>query len=1638
MQSLFTAEHKKFIKNLSKKVNQTDSPYKDSVKQLAKQLFTHMSVEEIQSHEYSYWYETFNNMIKSMSLRKLKNPIIEVEHSKIDPTITQVLLVNDNVPFLVDSATMACAEFGLNIKLISHPIIQIKGKDNNRVLIEKPKKGETQAKSLIYIEIKRIEHKTDVMAFLAYLEQVFKQIRTAVSDWQPMLEVMQLAKDSIGHLNDAAVRIEQQRFVDWLVDDNFTFLGYRKYECKNKQMVPVKNTGLGLLSPDLDADSNDASQLAADGYQIQKQSDLVVITKVNVISKVHRKGNLDYIGLLETDAAGKIKIEHRFIGLFTSVATNTNSLKIPYISDKIKVLIKQFGFDAHSHSGKMLMHIIDTMPRDEVLQSNTQELFNAVYQSLVIQEKITTQVTARQDKFNRFCSFMVYVPRDLFNTSTRHKIQTLLAQSVDGVEVEYSVAIDESHYARLYVVIRNNKQFNNELLKEIKSELIDVVTTWEDKLAATLSERLGHEESVRLMYKFKDSFPVAYSEDVSPWVASFDVENADKIKDSDDIQMSLYEPRVKRQGDFRFKVFRFHNTIPLSEVLPDLENLGLHVVSERPYELKMNNGHSIWVQDFDLTLESGNGLELDLVKTRFHQAFAKVVGGELESDPLNKLVILGGLTWREISFLRCLVKYLLQTGLPFSMDYIEKAMVQHPHISRWLVELFSIKFSPQLDLVEAKEVRKHLDSFNEKFAIQCNHLNITLNQYQQDRVYKYTRSRKFSRSSMADKAIKVINALLESVKSQDEDRIIRHMVDIITAILRTNYYQIDIKGFHKAAISLKIDSSKLSFLPKPVPFREIFVYSPKVEAIHLRMGKVARGGLRWSDRYEDFRTEVLGLMKAQNVKNSIIVPVGSKGGFVVKKLPKGSRDEVMAEVIDCYKTFIGSMLDITDNIKGKRIIPPENVVRHDSDDPYLVVAADKGTATFSDIANGISEERGFWLGDAFASGGSAGYDHKGMGITAKGAWESVKRHFHELGVDCQSEDFSVVGIGDMMGDVFGNGMLLSKHICLKAAFNHLHIFLDPNPDSSKTWKERERLFKLPRSSWEDYNQKLISKGGGIFSRFDKAIPISPEVRAWLKIKEDELAPQELIKKLLLSEIDLIWNGGIGTYVKSSDESHAEAGDSANNALRVDGRQLKSKVFGEGGNLGMTQKGRIEFAENGGKVNTDFIDNSAGVDCSDHEVNIKILLKAMMEDGLYTTESRNKLLASMTDDVSDLVLKNNYMQTQTLSFMHHLSSNRVGAKAHLIRLLESKGLLDRDIEFLPSDAELERRRKNNEGLSRPELCVLLSYSKLDLYDQVIESSVLNDPWLRRLLINYFPKKLQKVDEKYLNNHRLKREIIGTILTSQIIDRMGATFVTRMHEDTGADVGSICQAFYIVVELFKLNQLWEGIESHDGLVEVPKQIEAFVAIWKFARQTIRWVLNNLGHKLKIEKQYNELNKGVNQFRKNFTKYISETDKAAMNRVINAIDKQGFSKDLAQDIAALPYLSAALDVVKVANKKKVPVRDAADLYFPLGKMLNLIWLQNMIEQLAVSNQWHVHARGGLRDDLTEYHAQLTESLLKRYGKQKNSEEILAEWTQDFGQKVKNVKHMMNSIKLEKVADYPTIMVAINTLSHLVTATK
>ncbi len=1642
MFSLLTEEHKVHLKRIRGLIQKSDNPAKNSANQLIAQLFEQMSLSEIRHHNDRYWTNVSFDFIRFIAGCKSKRLCVNVfnpdeeTHGYSDPSISVIQLYNKNVPFLVDSVTLACADQGLDIALISHPVVAIDTHENGERTIVKANESGLEHKSIIYIEVNRIKTKAKLKRIKEKLEQVLSQVHRVVMDWQPMIKALDRASKRIGDLQDDHTRRMQQDYLSWLKNNNFTFLGYRKYDRVKGRMVADADSGLGLFNLKFDADKDyDVSDIPVSGYQVGKQSDLVLISKTNVRSQVHREGNLDYVGVLETDADGQIVSEHRFFGLYTSAAVNTRPWDIPYISEKVTAISQRFQYDENSHSGKRILHILESLPRDELLQTNREELFATIYHILTIEERKSSHIIPRRDKFGRFFSFLVYIPRDKFNTNVRHHIQDLLSEAVHGCDVEFSVSIDEGKLARLYVMVFVDRP--DVAMPEVdvlESAVANVIKDWRDELEDTLLEKHGADTGQALANRFANAFPLAYTEEVSPWVASFDVENAARLEKDGDLRMSLYRPRVQEDGKFRFKVFRHGHTIPLSRVLPILENLGLHVVSERPYELRFADEESIWIQDLDLALAGGRELELALVRDRFHAAFEQIVKGRTESDKLNQLLIYGGLDWREITLMRALIKYLLQTGLPYSKTYLQRALINHPHISRWVIELFKFKFDPDFDRLDDATIKDKLADLKTRYQRQIEHLDVSLNQLQMSNLENFFNSRKFSRERLTNKIISIIGALLDSVSSQDEDKIIRYTVDTVRAVLRSNYFQTDADGAFKDYISLKIDSGQLPFLPKPVPYREIFVYSPRVEAIHLRMGPVARGGLRWSDRYEDFRTEVLGLMKAQNVKNSIIVPVGSKGGFVVKKMPpKHDREAVQKEVVACYQSFIRGMLDITDNIVANDIVPPPQVVRGDGDDPYLVVAADKGTATFSDIANSLSLDYGFWLGDAFASGGSAGYDHKGMGITAKGAWESVKRHFRELGVDCQSEDFSVVGIGDMMGDVFGNGMLLSKHICLKAAFNHMHIFIDPTPDAAATWKERKRLFDLPRSTWEDYNTALISSGGGVYSRFDKSIPITPEVKAWLNIRESELPPQDLIKRILLAEVDLIWNGGIGTYVKAQDESHAEVGDSANNVLRVDGGQLKCRVFGEGGNLGMTQKGRIEFAAKGGKVNTDFIDNSAGVDCSDHEVNIKILLKAMAEDGLMNEKERNKLLASMTDNVSALVLRNNYLQTQALSMMEALTVDRIGAKAHLIRVFEQKGLLDRQLEFLPSDSELQRRQQDGEGLLRPELCVLLSYSKLDLYKQLIDSAAINDPWFERTLVNYFPPKLRKTEAQYFQQHRLKNPIIATLVTSKIIDHMGATFVQRMLEDTSANAGAIAKAFYVVVELFDIDALWHAIEQHDLKVDAMAQTQARITIWQFIRQAVRWILNNVGHELDIRAVIDAHRNGIKTFMANLEKYLSNADATRKLREQKALQKQGFASQVAEQIACLNQYSPALDVVSASQRVEARVNDVANLYFQLGDTLKLLWLQKTVESLPVKNNWHVHARGGLRDDLLAHHANLTEKLIRRYGTSSQPEKIIQKWVKEFNDEFIASQKMMRLIRHDKSFDYATLMVAVNSLNNL-----
>jgi glutamate dehydrogenase len=960
-----------------------------------------------------------------------------------------------------------------------------------------------------------------------------------------------------------------------------------------------------------------------------------------------------------------------------------------------------------------------------------------------------------------------------------------------------------------------------------------------------------------------------------------------------------------------------------------------------------------------------------------------------------------------------------------------ETLAKYPPIACLLVELFEASFDPARK--DESEYRRELSA--KKLAQRFKTLldedfvrDVVLLEYIADMVAARQRDR--------DVQVRTIRAAfkraLESVTSLDEDRILHAFYKIIDVTLRTNYFQIDEKGCLKDYISFKLDSQAVPDLPLPRPYREIWVFSPRFEGIHLRGGKIARGGLRWSDRREDFRTEVLGLMKAQNVKNTMIVPVGAKGGFVVKHPPtQGGRDAVMQEGIDCYSNFIHGLLDITDNLDVEHVLPPADLVRRDDDDPYLVVAADKGTATFSDIANAIAGQHGFWLNDAFASGGSAGYDHKGMGITARGAWEGVKRHFREMGMDIQREPFTVIGIGDMGGDVFGNGMLLSRHTRLKAAFNHLHIFLDPDPDEKASYGERRRLFRKTPSSWSDYKLELISRGGGVFSRHDKTIPLSREIRDWLGIEDKQLAPHALIRELLKAPVDLLWNGGIGTYVKASSESHAEVGDLANNALRVDGRDLRCKVIGEGGNLGFTQRGRMEFASGGGRVNTDFIDNSAGVDTSDHEVNIKILLNQVMRAGKLDIKSRNQLLADMTGEVAALVLRSNYLQTQAISMMEQLSGPRLGSKQHFISVLENEGLLDRQLEFLPDDEELTDRRHRGEGLSRPELSVLLSYSKIRLYQQLLSSDVPEDPYLSGELIRYFPRPLQDGYAEYMQDHRLKREIISTQVTNSLVNRMGASFTLRMHEDSGAEPAEVAKAYTIARVVFEAREYWQKIENLDSKVAPNLQITAQLAMWNLLRQATRWLLNLPGRKLDIQLMVDRLAPGLHALTRSMQQSISADDAESMMRHMQPYLDGGFPKILAKRTVVLEYLFPALDVVETAVRRETDVQRVARVFIDLGESLDLRWLRRQVESLEVVGQWHARARANLRDELLTQQNLLVERVLQSTGQE---DDAVAAWMGDNEQNVRQVVDMMQNMKKHADMDYATMAVAVRSLAQLV----
>ncbi|MEE4295028.1 MAG: NAD-glutamate dehydrogenase [Wenzhouxiangella sp.] len=1614
----------------------------------AREFLARMPIEELNAASVSALAAITRGMREFAAQRVAGVPLIRVynpdpERNGWSSPHTVVEIINDDMPFLVDSVVLALSRTGVSAQLIIHPVLKVRRDQGGHWLELDTPDADIGGESLMHVQIDRQTYPEKLSEIENAVLDGLADVRRAVGDWSTMCERSRAIAEEFRAGNQQlgeAFAQEAGDFFTWLAEDHFTFLGYREYRIEEqggeRVLRALPETGLGIMHRDHRPAPTRSLRELSRGSDRQSADNPIIITKTNAKSTVHRGGYMDYISVLDFNEAGEVRGEKRLIGLFTSGAYIRRCQDTPLVRRKVEEVMSASALRANSHAGKALMHILETLPRDELFQATSDELLDLATGILDLQERSQTRLFIRRERFSRFFSCLVFIPRDRFNTENREKIQAILKRALKGERLDFTVRVGESKLARVNVIVRPRGggpvEFDR---KAIEDRIKQAIRSWNDELTEILVREHGEERGLELSRRFGQAFPGSYMEDVSPHVASYDVVHSASLRDLDDLRMSLYRPRQRDDQRLRFKLFKHGDPIPLSDVLPMLENLGLRIVSERPYKLNLSTGHRLWIQDFDMDPPESGEINLPAVRDHFQDAFEQIWRGRCENDGFNRLILLAHLDWRQASVLRALAKYLLQTGIPFSQTTMEQTLAAWPLAARLLIEYFERRLDP----ARLAEGRAHRQAAQRALENDCRRLSEdfddpVLSEYLDEVV----RTRDLAPDKVCWRAVRrAILRALDSVASAEQDRILRGFCDLIRAILRTGYFQRDRRGEHHAYISFKIDSSRVPELPQPKPFREIWVYSPRVEGIHLRGGSVARGGLRWSDRLADFRTEVLGLMRAQNVKNTMIVPVGAKGGFVVKRPPAGEdRDALMAEVVYCYRSFINGLLDITDNRQGDAVEPPREVIRHDEDDPYLVVAADKGTATFSDIANAISADHGFWLGDAFASGGSNGYDHKAMGITARGAWESVKRHFRELGTDIQTEPFTVVGIGDMAGDVFGNGMLLSRKICLKAAFNHMHIFLDPDPDPDTSYGERERLFNTPRSTWADYNPELISEGGGVYSRQAKSVPLSEPIRAWLGVEDEAMAPHELIRLLLSSEVDLLWNGGIGTYVKSSGESHAEVGDLANNLVRVNGKDLRCRVVGEGGNLGLTQRGRIEFALAGGRLNSDFIDNSAGVDCSDHEVNIKILLDRAVVEGRLDDKARNELLAEMTDEVAGLVLRSNYLQTQAISMMESLTSDRLGAEAHLIAMLDRRGILDRDLEHLPDEEQLRDRVARGVGLTRPELALLLSYSKITLYQELLDSTVPEDPYLSRELEDYFPAPLTQRFSDLMPSHRLWREIIATRVTNSIVNRMGAHFASRIREDTGADSATMAKAYTVAREVFRARDYWAQIEALDNKVPAERQTQAMLEMWNLLRQaTRRLIALPGGRDIDISSRVERFAAGLADYESQLPELLDEDLAAQMADRRADLIAEGFPEALATRTCALRYLQPSVDIVDEAASQDLPVSRVVAIYFGLIDRLCLKWLRFQIERLPVERQWHAHARGNLRDTLYGHHRQLTRRILEESG---DAADPVAAWFDRYQAETARAAVMLEEMRNTGAGDYPSLQVALNGLGQLLKATE
>ena len=1521
---------------------------------------------------------------------------------------TVIQMVNDDMPFIVDSIVAELADQNLIVDILFHPILNVtRGKDGKLEGINSDRERDAAyiAESWVFIQLDQVLTEEISIRMATTLNNVLDDVRVVNNDRKSIMSRLDKVIKAMPKLAAPVSQddlCEAQDFLKYLRDGNFTFLGYRAFQFLEADgkvqsgIVPRSDRGVLKGNESLcfgqGADSPEVKALK------HSKSPVMISKLIDQYSTVHHRAPIDAISVKIVDEKGNLTGMHLFVGFFTFDIYSCRTIEVPIVRQKVRETIQLANFHNGTRDRRVLEGILEKMPRDELFQMPSDALYALSMGILRLQSRQRVALFTHMDILQQYMSCLVYIPRDRFNTQFRQVAEKILEKALDGKATNYFTSFDDTPFASVLFTIKVSPNAVDCFDRAaIERQLGEIGREWDEQLKQVLIAVHGNKKGRELAYAYGNAFSVSYHESIDIENTVHDVRQLEILFHSDDmIRVDFYRLCDAPIGEARLKVYHKDSPVPLSNILPVLENMGLKCLSEMPYEAcPQGRDKSIWIHDF--ILNGAEDVEIEAVKENFEEVFLQVWHGRAENDGINQLVLRAGLTCMEVSIIRTYSGFMRQAKFPFSRAYIEQVLNMYPQIAWELVCLFRDLHDPKLKTPVKQRGKASSDKITE---------------------------------------------MLQTVQKLDHDRILQNFKTLIEKTLRTSFFQTDENGEPKSYLAVKLDSKNIPGLPMPRPYVEVFVYSPRVEAIHLRGGEIARGGIRWSDRHDDFRTEVMGLIKSQMVKNTVIVPVGAKGGFIVKQPPKtGGREAYQQEGIECYKILVQALLDITDNnVKGK-VVRPKDVVCHDGTDSYLVVAADKGTATFSNIANSLSIDAGFWLQDAFASGGSTGYDHKEVGITARGGWESVKRHFREMGKNIQEEPFTVIGVGDMAGDVFGNAMLLSTKMQVLGAFNHLHIFCDPAPDIETSFDERERLFK-EKGGWDAYDKMKLSNGGMIYERSAKFLKLTPQIRKCFGIAEDQVTPDDLIKAILKADVGLLWFGGIGTFVKSSRESHEDSDDKSNDAVRVDSSEIMAKVIGEGANLGLTQLARVEYAHCGGRINTDFIDNSGGVDCSDNEVNIKILLTDVMAKGELTLSQRNKLMGQMTDDVAALVLRDNYQQSQALSLLLFKARKQLGLHADFIRDLEKSGITSRQLEGLPDDETLVRMMRDGKGLTRPELSVLLAYAKITMFTHLMKSDILDDPAMEGLLFDYFPKVLHKYNDE-IRNHKLKRGIIATKIVNTLINRMGPTFIRSCILKTGASVEEVVRAFIIATEAFRARDVWKMIEGFDNKVPYLMQMTALSETSKVIKRAVIWFLRFGGGHLKVNEEIAVFKSGIDLLKEGMEQSIPESVSNTLRKVEMTFSENGMPEKIAGEVAAMILLSSATDIIAIARKKKGDIKLIASAYFQIGEKIKFGWLRQQASQIVPENDWQARVISGMMDDFYIQQAVLTSTILHVVKKsvKKDAEgqmKLVNEWFDGHQDMIGKITQLVSDLSLEQKICLEMLMLASQRIGQIIYQVK